>query len=243
MRPSAQGFLRYPLNEVLRSEGAVRVLRTLSRHGGALAPQTIARQAGLSNPGVNRLLQALTETGLVLTVGEGRYPVYQVDMAHPLATPLEVLFAAEDDRWQAVLDAVRAAARPYAPLAIWWYGSSARNEDTPGSDLDVAVLLPDAAPESAATAVREALQPTETALHVAISLVTLSPGDVRRLAAGDPWWVGLARDAIPLQGPPPEMMARTLAVGALGHPTGSAAAGRPAPAAGVLTGPASGAGR
>jgi predicted nucleotidyltransferase len=213
MRASDRGFFRCPLNMVLRSEGAVRILRELSRHGGALTPPTIARQTGLSNPAVNATLKLLVGTGIATTVGQGRYPAYQLDATHPLAAPLAALFEIEEARVGAVLAAVRSACRPHAPRAIWWYGSSARGADAPGSDVDIAVLLPESTTPSAVDGIRDALHPAEVAQRVTVSVVPLRPDDVRRLVAGDPWWAGLARDAIPLHGPTPDMVARSLTRG------------------------------
>ena len=200
-----QGFLRAPLTAVFRSAGAVRVLRALSRHGGLLAVPTLERAAGLTNAGAHRVVRALLDTGVVRAEGQGRVTGYRLDVAHPLAPAITALFAAEDARADRVFDAIRAAA-PHAPRALWLFGSAARGEDTPGSDVDVAVVFAAGTPESALDTVRAALHPTENAERVTIFVVGLWPADVARLAAGDPLWHALERDALPLLGPSPDLL-------------------------------------
>jgi predicted nucleotidyltransferase len=186
----------------------VRVLRVLARHGGLLAVPTLERAAGLPNAGVHRVLRALADTGVVRAEGQGRVTAYRLDGAHPLAPAIAALLTAEDARADRVLDAIRAAAAPYRPEAVWLFGSAARGEDAPGSDVDVAVVFRAGAPEAALDGVREALRPAEDAERVTLSVVGLWPEDVARLAAGDPLWRAFERDAVPLVGPPPALLRR-----------------------------------
>jgi predicted nucleotidyltransferase len=215
-----QGYLRAPLTAVFRSPGAVRVLRALSRHGGLLAVPTIERAAGLTNAGVHRVVRALADTGVVRAEGQGRMTAYRLDTDHPLAAGIAALFAAEDARADRVLDAVRAAAAPHRPDAVWLFGSAARADDAPGSDVDVAVVFRAGTPEAALDAVRAALRRTEDAERVTISVIGLWPADVARLSVGDPLWRALERDAVPLVGPPPTLLRTS------GHRSGKARGSR-----------------
>ncbi len=45
---AAQGTLRYPLSALFRTEASVRVLRALTRHGGALDTGHLVRVAGVT---------------------------------------------------------------------------------------------------------------------------------------------------------------------------------------------------
>jgi predicted nucleotidyltransferase len=206
-----QGFLRAPLTAVFRSPGAVRVLRALSRHGGLLAVPTLERAAGLTNAGTHRVVRPLVEVGVVRPEGQGRVTAYRLDVAHPLAPALTALFAAEAARVDRVLDAIRLAAAPHQPTAVWLFGSAARGDDTPASDVDVAVVFPAGSPGTALEAIREALAPTEDTERVIVSVIGLWPADVARLVAGergepDPLWRAFERDAIPLLGEPPALL-------------------------------------
>jgi predicted nucleotidyltransferase len=224
MRPPAspQSALRRPLNRVLAGEGHVRVLRELLRHGGELGAADVATRVGLSPQHVRSVLAHLVRLGLVDRLGPGRAHLYRARLAHPLAESLAALFAAEEARFAALLAAVRAAAaaaRP-RPLAVWLYGSVARGDDAPESDVDVAVVAAAGELNGILSDLRERLRDTAEALGVELALVGATPADVARAAAGDTWWRGVVRDAVPIFGPDPTtLLARSRAAG----PDGAAA--------------------
>ncbi len=118
-----------------------------------------------------------------------------------------------------MLESVRAAAAPHAPRAVWLFGSAARGDDAPGSDVDVAVVFAAGTPEGALEAVREALRAPEDAERVTISVIGLWPEDVERLSAGDPLWHSLERDAVPLLGPTPGLLRAEVPPGGRGRGT------------------------
>jgi predicted nucleotidyltransferase len=210
MRPPSrpQSTLRRPLNTILGSEGNVRVLRELARHGGELGAADIAARAGLSPQHVRGVLAHLAGLALVDELGPGRTRLYRFRTVHPLARPIEALFEAEDDRFAALLSAIReaaAAVRP-RPIAVWLYGSTARAEDSPGSDVDVVVVAEEDLVGVVLDQMRELLRSVADELGVELALVGAAPGDVRRADAGDPWWVGVSRDAVPIAGPDPKTL-------------------------------------
>ena len=125
---------------------------------------------------------------------------------------LEALFEAERARYGAVLDAVRGAAeecRP-APAGTYIYGSVARGEDGPGSDLDIIVVAGEEDEVAGlAGAMRDALQAPGERLGFQASVIGLSLGDLRR-ATGDeqsPWRAAL-QDALVVTGKEPAALAR-----------------------------------
>jgi predicted nucleotidyltransferase len=207
-----QSHFRNPLSWILASEGAVRVLRELARHGGEQSIPALADAARLSKGAVRRLVQDdLAAAGIVERVGTGRNVLYRLRGDHPLRGTLDRLFEEEGAHAQRVLDALAEAARGAAPnvLAVWVYGSIARGEDVPGSDLDVALVLPDSDPDPAVRRYRAALAPVLDREQTGVSVVGLSGADVERLAAADdPWWRNLVADALPVLGPPPTVLAR-----------------------------------
>jgi predicted nucleotidyltransferase len=125
---------------------------------------------------------------------------------HPLAAPLVALFAAEREQVDRVLGAIREAAADLqpAPLAVWLFGSVARGEDEPTSDVDVALVsaLPEPTPQ--ADALRDAIAAALPAREHRVSVIAFGPADVRRLAGEDAEiWRELARDAVVLAGDAP----------------------------------------
>jgi predicted nucleotidyltransferase len=182
---------------MLGNETNVRLLRELSRHGGQLSAPDLVRRTGLAKTSVWAGLASLEEMDLVSVAGTGRARLYSMRADHPLRGALDTLFEAEERRFEAVLEAVREAARGCGPgvVAVWLYGSLARGEDRPGSDLDVAIVAAEDALADVSDAMRDALHSAGMKLGFRPSVVGIDPADV-------------ARDAVVLLGPRPDELAQ-----------------------------------
>jgi predicted nucleotidyltransferase len=211
MRPVAQSFLRQPLSAVFANPANVRLLRELSRHGGEFSAKILAERSRLTKSSVTLALDYLSGLGLVEILGSAHSRLYRIDGDHPLASSLAALFAAEDLRFQNIIEAVRAAAIKAGATAVWLYGSVARGEDRPDSDVDVVVI---AANDAGALKVkmRNLLREREDALRFSASVIGLDLEDVGRLVVeNDPWWATMIEDGIPLLGPAPGALPLTRA--------------------------------
>lgn len=206
MQPISQSHQRYPLTRILGTPGQVRLLRELVRHGGQLAAPQLARTAGLTAAGARRALQALVGQGVVTVTGQQRGQLYRLNHAHPLGAALTALFDAEALLWEQFWDALRQSVARRAPIAAaWLYGSAARGEDRPDSDIDV--LLAVAGKNDVARAaeeVREAMHALEDRYGTRVSVIALSAADIRaRAARGDAFWASVVADARPIKGERP----------------------------------------
>lgn len=199
----SQSHVRYPLTSILGSAGSVRVLRVLVANRTPQAVPELARQAGLSPKGARLVLEGLTRQQLVKVYGSGRAQLYALNNAHPFAGAIATLFEEEGKRWERLLGTVRDVLGQHGGdvSAAWLYGSVARGEDTPESDLDVALLV---AEPAVTDRVREDLMPVEDEHHVHISLTGLTAGELAALPQGDPWWADVVRDARVLKGSAPQ---------------------------------------
>lgn len=206
-------YVRYPLNRILASEGAVRVLRELCRSGDVLGVPSLAQLTHLHPETVRAAMGDLVMLGMVEALGINRGHLYRISTTHPLYAPLSQLFEAEEARVQSVMETLRSGARSTVPdaLAVWLYGSVARGQDTPGSDLDVALVISGGNVDSAMDTYRAAIASVMEQQGVSVSVVGLSDADVVRLADEDaPWWRNVSADAQPLLGLPPEALASHL---------------------------------
>lgn len=208
-RSIVQSHLQFPLTRLLGNGGNVRVLRALYRQGAPLSVAQVARDSAMTRQGVRLVLDGLASQGLVEVLGEPRAQLYVIQSRHPFAETLARLFAQERERWEALLAALRAAIRQCEPIkAAWYYGSVARGEDVPQSDLDVVVLAADGDLDAALGAVRAAVRPVEESLLLSCSVVGVSESDLVRLStANDAWWREIVRDAKVLVGERPEQLA------------------------------------
>jgi predicted nucleotidyltransferase len=209
VRPPAQpsSFFYHPLDTVLGTPAAVRILRVLANHSGALSRSTIAERARLTPAGAARTIDRLVAMQIVTPAGDPRRPHYAL-VDHPLAVPLRQLYRAEAARTDRFIELVREEAQALSPspAGVWLIGSVARREDDAGSDVDVAVVW------RGATGAR--LKTFNRAVHDAgldagytPSIVRLSLGElIAHAKADDAWWRNLVRDAVPIAGRAPKQL-------------------------------------
>ena len=212
-RSSPRSAQRYPLTAILGTEANVRLLRELFRLGGQMSAPLLAARSGLARASVWTGLAALEAMGIVACAGTGRTHLYSIRADHPLSGCPGGLFEAEEARFAAIRDAVRSAAAANGPdvIAVWIYGSVARGEDRPGSDVDIAVVSTAAERARVVDTMRETLAAPAAKLGFVPSVIGLDPDDIRRLAREhDPWWRGVVADAIVLAGPRPDEFAARL---------------------------------
>lgn len=206
----AQSHARYPLTALLGTAGNVRVLRALVIARTPQSAPQLAAAAGLTPQGARLVLESLLRPRLVVSHGAGRARLFELDRSHPLASSLVSLFEEEQRRWDGLLASIRDVLdRPGADVsAAWLYGSVSRGEDSPGSDLDIALVV---RTRAVADRIREDLMPLEDAQQVRVSLTALTPREFAALPDDDRWWSEVVRDGRVLKGPAPEQAKRRLA--------------------------------
>jgi predicted nucleotidyltransferase len=178
-----------------------------------LAVSVLGTRTSLSAQGVRNTLALLRLGGMVEELGEGRSRLYRADVGHPLYLALGSVFHAEAERHDTIMEALRGAVGSVlpSPLGAWIYGSVARGQDGPDDDLEIALVAADEDVETPVDRLREVLGPIQDVQRVWISVVGLSPSEVRRLSAGDGWWTKAIRPHVLLYGKGPDELADELA--------------------------------
>jgi predicted nucleotidyltransferase len=141
-----------PLGAVLSSRSKVRLLRTLLVTSQPLSGPEAARLAGVGRVPAARSLDELVALGIVHRGETSHQHLYRINRDSQLVQAgLTPLYAAERERLDSVFAwlraALEAASEGEAVLGAWIFGSAARGEDTRESDLDVLVVVADAAAE------------------------------------------------------------------------------------------------
>ena len=212
MQPAnAQSHLRFPLTRLLASGGSVRVLRAMMLYGAPLSAPQLAQDTGLTPQGVRLTLNALAGQQIVTLLGTSRSQLFEINARHPLATALKNLFNEEQKHWESLMQALDTIFRGFRNIeAAWYYGSVARAQDGPESDLDIAIVVAGGSVDDTVEAVRLALHELEESSTVSCSVIGVALDDVPALAKENAWWRKVTHDAKLIKGLTPERLASKL---------------------------------
>jgi DNA-binding transcriptional ArsR family regulator len=207
MRPPVkrQSALCAPLNDMLATEGTVRILRELSATRSPMSAGTLSEAARLERSTARRALGVLLDTGIASVHGRAKSPQYSLRGEHPLAPAITALFHAERERAEKVKDEIKRAIQHLSPppKAAWLEGAVALEIDEPGEPLVVRIIGSANAIEQSVIRLRAALAPLEAALDVTINVVGSTPADLMSHRENDPRWEDKIRSARSFMGLPP----------------------------------------
>lgn len=177
-----------PLDEVLGARSKVRLLRELLRQERAVSGREAGRLAGLSPAGARNALQDLVALGVVEREGQGVEHLFRINRGHFLVRHgLEPLFSAEERAVDAVFDRLADLASDLVEetgvdiLSAVVFGSVAREEDVPGSDLDLLLVVSSEEEELVRQAIAERAPDLERTFGLALSPVVMTLDRLREL--------------------------------------------------------------
>jgi predicted nucleotidyltransferase len=202
------------LDSILGTPVKVRLLRALSARGGPVSGREAARLAGVaSRSAAVEALDALSQLGILQRRELSGTHLYEVNRRHDLAPALATLFRAEWERFgalgEAVRDALERAGALGGVLSAVIFGSTARGDARPGSDLDLLLV---ATTDRSAAAAEQALLAFADELRdrfgARVSPLALTRARFRsRLRAGDPLLGNVLADGRTLFGTPVQELA------------------------------------
>lgn len=132
------------LDGVLGTPGQVRVLRVLTLESGREhCVRELARRARVSSPQAEVALRRFENVGLAVWRVEGRSHLWRLNSAHVLVPSVERLFGDERGSVESLLQEIRTALRRPGVVRASVFGSVARGDAGPNSDLDLYVEVDD----------------------------------------------------------------------------------------------------
>jgi predicted nucleotidyltransferase len=138
------GFFRRPLDEIFAAPSHVSVLRALLDSAQGMSGREVGRRARISHAAATRALHRLTHCGVVQRLGSGTTQLFRLDQANVLVTDLlRPLFLRERETYRHLLELLRRTAKR-SDATVVLYGSAAREQETPDSDLDLLLIAPSA---------------------------------------------------------------------------------------------------
>lgn len=201
-------YLLTPLDDLLSSRSKLRLLRRLLAGHDDLSGRELARRAGVTWRAAELALRELVQLGVVRRADARSQARYTLVAEHALVREALVPLFAAERAWPAeVRRGIRSAlcARGQKLSDILWaglYGSAARGDDRPDSDLDVAVV---ASSTAAMARVKLAMNDAGASLSARFgripSVLVFTPSLWRELVARDArLHHALTEEAIPIIG-------------------------------------------
>jgi len=192
------------LDEILGPHSKISVLRVLFAQDG-LSGREIARRAGLSPRAASLALTHLVKVGVLRKRSVGSTHQFAIDRKrHIVSAALSTLFQEEAGLADAMGQHVMCSIGRDKCVSVAIFGSYARGEASPGSDLDVLVLLGDSI---RARKVRASLQAGAEKFYELFG-VSLAPYVIgtdefaQRLRRGDKLVKAMVREARVVSGKP-----------------------------------------
>lgn len=117
----------------MNKKSALTILKFLMEADKEVHMREISRKTGLSLGFVSRILNELSKDGLICCNKKGRMKFYRIDSVNPVIRQLKILFTVS--LLMPFVKKLRDSVR-----RVILFGSSARGEDTPDSDIDLLVI-------------------------------------------------------------------------------------------------------
>lgn len=194
-------MLLNPVDALLGTTTKVRLLRALLPLSSPVSGREAERLAGTRSSRASRqALEDLVSLGVLHRAHVGRTHLYEVNPGHDLVGPLQALFTAEAGRmerlWDAVAQAVHGAGCSEEVRGVILFGSNARGEAGPESDVDLLVATSSDRPDPhLENALREAETSLRESTGLSISAYVVPAERIReRYRAGDPLMMEIERD-------------------------------------------------
>lgn len=204
MRPTSrpQSALRCPLNHVLGTEAAVRVLRVLFLSDVPIGVSELARRAALQASGVGRLCARLEDLGVLEAVGRGtRNRQYRRAERFPFTAPLRELFERERERAERLISDLQGAVRSSPGIAAaWLQGPVALGHDLPGDALVVGVLAEERSVGRIRASLNARLLPIQRSYDVVVEVRVVTAADLTTAGREER---RVLETVVPLRGAPP----------------------------------------
>jgi len=204
MRPTShvQSALRYPLNHILGTEAALRILRVIHLSDIPIGVAELSRRAELQKTGVARICVKLEDLGVLEAIGRGeRNRQYRRSQRFALGHPLAALFYQEKQHADKVILDIGGATGglPYV-RAAWISGPVATGRDRAGDPIVVGALVDGKEVEVARRQLWSGLLRLQSNHDITIELRVFTMADLETASRET---LAELEHVIPLQGAPP----------------------------------------
>ena len=136
--------IRNAYDKLMNSEVKTRLLRVLCRHDAEWTGRQLSRELGVSPTTAGKFLKELVLEGVVNMKGAGRSNIYNLNnKSYVVKKILKPFFEKEKDVFNSIVSLIKKTISKtnvnVESLAI--FGSIAQKNETPGSDIDLLVII------------------------------------------------------------------------------------------------------
>ena len=194
-----------PLDDLLRSQSHVRVLRALVALPDEIdsSIREVARRAGVTHPTASAALESFRQQGVVRVRRTMLSDEYRFNTQHHLSDAIRSLFDLEEQIRSDFIELLRGEIHTRAPWVTEasLFGSFAREEMRPDSDLDLALVAPPSKADRLRTIVED-LSTTTVQRFGNPSNVVIGRDSIQAMAQpgikGYRLWRTIAKEGIPV---------------------------------------------
>jgi hypothetical protein len=199
-------MITYHTEDILGSRSRIAVLRVLTHVAVPLSIRQVAVQAGISHVSAITALKQLVGLGVVGSSVAGRSRVHWLERRNVITREVVLsLFAAEDGSGVALVDALRGFMPGEIEAAVL-FGSYARGEMRPDSDIDVLVVARDrGALDAALDAIDSRAGEMNATTGATVSVLGHTLEQVRALRGSGTFVDDVFTDGVPICGTPPSL--------------------------------------
>lgn len=192
-------YFRRPLDWIFQAPGNVAVLRVLRDSKQGMSGRAIAREAGFTHRTVARAVADLEAIGLIDRQGSERTQLIRLDFRHRLVKEVLLpMFAGEADVMSGLRELLREEFTGKA-AAVVLFGSAARGEARPGSDLDLLIVLERGSKKGILEIADALAERLKERYGVRLSLIVKTVSELRtRPRRSDPLLENILRDGVDL---------------------------------------------
>ena len=192
-----------PLDIVLSAPSHISVLRALRNVKEGLSGREVARRAGINHQTCADALTRLEGMGTVLRLGAGRNQLFRINRENHLVQRVILpMFDAEHKQFILLQEDLALVMKGHC-LSGLLFGSTARGEDTPDSDFDIALIV-EKKQQKLHEIVRSLVQRGTEKWGIRVSPIILTRTDfIKKAARKDPLVTDILKDGIVIYGQSP----------------------------------------
>jgi predicted nucleotidyltransferase len=182
-----KAFIAYPLDWMFSAPSHVALLRALKDSAEGMSGRAAARAAGINHQACRQALDRLEGIGIIVRQGSGHTQLLRLNFDHALVKEaLLPLFRAEKN-FQALLRSSIVHCLGKDARTATLFGSAARKEDRPGSDIDLLLVADGAKKTRLADKTMEFGRGFTKKYGIRLSPITYSASEAKvKYRSGDP---------------------------------------------------------